>query len=53
MSNAQRVAIEEAPANGPGPRGRRIAVAAGLALLLVSLGYLMGVVRPGLLTILP
>jgi hypothetical protein len=43
MSNAQRVGIEEAPANGAGPRGRRIAVAAGFALLLVSLGYLMGV----------
>jgi len=53
MSNAQRVAIEEAPESGAGPRGRRIAVAAGLALRLVSLGYVMGSVRPGLLTILP
>ncbi|HSE71666.1 MAG TPA: hypothetical protein VLA97_12975 [Nocardioidaceae bacterium] len=45
MSNAERVAIEEThtPANGAGPSGRRIAVAAGLALLLVSLGYVIGV----------
>jgi hypothetical protein len=44
MSNAQRVATEiHTPATGAGLRARSIAAAAGLALLLVALGYVIGV----------
>ncbi len=45
MSNAQRVATDEmqTPATRAGSSSRRIAIAAGIALLLVALGYVIGV----------